>query len=362
MNDELFLGAIAADPADRTVRAAYADWLEERNDPRHELVRVCEQMRHFPVYSDDYWRCKARRNELRAGFSPQWLAATGCDGSDYDPVFRSGFPDDWKGRWRVVREFTERWHGIPMPDVGGRLEEVRAAEVRLKANVPPSVREYIAFAHDLFPEPENHQVLRDWYLMEPMPGHPAVSLMIQGEGDMHWAVQLADLGEADPLVHTYRWDYDYDGPDETRPFLLFSNETPAPVSQWAMNYVEAYNRAGSEFAASVRDAERLRQQLAAAFPIQCDLPGSKGRCFEHSAGILARFQVESVGLSQPSHGVLWVIVREGVPWQAVPEFLWEYALRRHICSGMFLSQEDIDRGRPRGIRREAVPPMRQALG
>ncbi len=161
MTDDLFLDAIAANPADRTVRLAYADRLEERNDPRHELVRVCERMRQVPVYSDEYWQLKARRNELRAGCAAEWLAATGYDGSDYDPIFRDGVPGGWKGRWRLVREFTERWRGIPMPDVGGRPEEVRAAEARLGVALPPSVREYVAYAHDVFPGPDDRTVLRD---------------------------------------------------------------------------------------------------------------------------------------------------------------------------------------------------------
>ena len=57
------LDAIRRTPADRTLRLAYADWLEERDDPRYELVRVCEAMRDVPVYSDRYWALKARRND-----------------------------------------------------------------------------------------------------------------------------------------------------------------------------------------------------------------------------------------------------------------------------------------------------------
>jgi len=37
---ESFIRAICADPADRTLRLVYADWLEERGDPRGEFIRV----------------------------------------------------------------------------------------------------------------------------------------------------------------------------------------------------------------------------------------------------------------------------------------------------------------------------------
>src|SRR5436309_3198756 len=120
-HEDAFLLAVRENPGDGGLRLVYADWLEENGDQaRAELVRVCEAMRRVPVYSDEYWRLKARRNELRPLCSADWLAATGYDGSRYDSLFRDGVPPDWRGRWRLIREFTERWHGIPMGDVGGR--------------------------------------------------------------------------------------------------------------------------------------------------------------------------------------------------------------------------------------------------
>lgn len=369
MIDDPFLAEIATDPNDRTVRLIYADWLEERNDPRHELVRVCERMRQVPVYSDEYWRLKARRNELRAGCPSNWLAATGYDGSDYDPIFRDGVPEEWKGRWRVVREFTERWHGTPMADVGGRLDEIRAAEGRLGVMLPPSVQEYVAYAYDVFPQPDCRIVLRDGYVMERMPDHPAISLLIQGEGDVQWAVQLADLGDHDPLVHTYIWDSEYDGSDETYPFNPYPNERSVQVSDWVLGYVLSYNGAASEFATTLGDVDRLRQQLEAEFSILRPTPdGSGWGLYEHPAGILASFNPDQ-GRGGGPYCRLWVGVRAGVPWQSVPEFLWEYARRKHMCGGMFFSQEDVESGLrhwgdgplPPGIMREAVPPMRLSV-
>ncbi len=35
-----FLSAIRADPADDTTRLVYADWLDERDDPRGDFVRL----------------------------------------------------------------------------------------------------------------------------------------------------------------------------------------------------------------------------------------------------------------------------------------------------------------------------------
>ena len=40
MNDQVFIEAILASPDDASLRLVYADWLEERGDPRGEYVRL----------------------------------------------------------------------------------------------------------------------------------------------------------------------------------------------------------------------------------------------------------------------------------------------------------------------------------
>jgi uncharacterized protein (TIGR02996 family) len=117
---EDFLKAIAAQPAERTVRLVFADWLGEHEQPEFaELIRVEEEMRTLPVFADRFWELKPRRNELRAKAGAHWCERMRY-GTECEPVFRHGIPDGWRDRWRLIREFTERWHGIPMPDVGGR--------------------------------------------------------------------------------------------------------------------------------------------------------------------------------------------------------------------------------------------------
>lgn len=365
MHEDDFLRAFSATPHDDALRSVFADWLEERGDARHELVRVCLSMKQVPVYSDEYWSHKVRRNELRAACPADWLAATGHDGGVYDPVFRDGVPDDWRGRWRVVREFVERWRGIGMPDVGGRTDRVREEEARLGLSLPPSLREFVAFAHDVFRPPDGRGVLRDVYTMERIPDHPALSLMIQCEGDVQWAVRLDDLGHDDPAVHTFAWTPDHDGPDDTHPFVPYPEAAPVPLSAWMLAYAEGYDGAGSAFAATVLDVERLGREMDAAFPIRRQV----GECrrYEHPAGLLASVARDPAVWRGGRRYRLWVGVRTGVPWQAVPAFLWEYARRwRTMGGGMFLSQADVesslrhwgDGPLPPGVMREAVPPMK----
>ncbi len=116
-----FLAAIRKNLDDRLPRLVYADWLEEQGDPRGELVRIEEAVRVTPIYSDLYWKLKPRRRELLP-FAPRpWLKNMGYnDGTVCRPVF-ADIPDGWKERWRLLREFVDRWYQIPMPDVGGPL-------------------------------------------------------------------------------------------------------------------------------------------------------------------------------------------------------------------------------------------------
>lgn len=72
-NDEAFLHAIADKPADDATRLAYADWLEERGDPRADFLRVqCaleEQANDKARYRD---LCK-REKKLFAQLDPAWI-------------------------------------------------------------------------------------------------------------------------------------------------------------------------------------------------------------------------------------------------------------------------------------------------
>ena len=143
-----FLRAIEKEPENRSICLVYADWLEERGEPRNEAVRVEEEMRSIPIYSDRYWALKPRRAELRKTLDRAWLKRMNYHETTYEPVFRE-VPDGWRERWRLIREFAERWFGVPMPDVGGRQKEIKKIEREHKVALPPSLKEWVAFIADL---------------------------------------------------------------------------------------------------------------------------------------------------------------------------------------------------------------------
>jgi uncharacterized protein (TIGR02996 family) len=63
--EQRFLDAIAKAPDDEDARAVYADWLDERGDPRGEYLRLEAQLYRIP----------RRLAELAVGCPPAWLDA-----------------------------------------------------------------------------------------------------------------------------------------------------------------------------------------------------------------------------------------------------------------------------------------------
>ncbi len=70
-----FLSAILGSPTDQALRLVYADWLEERGDPRGEFLRIQCQLDNSPPIGDHYRALQARAEELRALCPANWLAA-----------------------------------------------------------------------------------------------------------------------------------------------------------------------------------------------------------------------------------------------------------------------------------------------
>jgi uncharacterized protein (TIGR02996 family) len=68
VEDEAFLRAIAAAPADDLPRLVYADWLEERDDPRAAFLRAEVELTRAGMTAGG----RARLREYRAALDPDW--------------------------------------------------------------------------------------------------------------------------------------------------------------------------------------------------------------------------------------------------------------------------------------------------
>src|SRR5437867_4536323 len=89
--DEGFLRAIIEEPDDVGLRLIYADWLEERGDPRGEFIRVQCQLEELKEYDPRFKELKAREGELLAAHEREWFGE--LYGRMSGTTYRRGFVD-----------------------------------------------------------------------------------------------------------------------------------------------------------------------------------------------------------------------------------------------------------------------------
>jgi uncharacterized protein (TIGR02996 family) len=322
LSDEAaFLNAVRAAPSDQAPRLVYADWLDERADPRGELIRVEEEMRSLPAFADRYWELKPRRNGLRERADPDWLAALGY-GTVVRPLFGHGVPDDWKGRWRLIREFVERWHGIPMGDIGGQADKVREAEARLGQTLPPAVREWVAFAQDLDVHAQRDHILYDIYSLDPVSGGAFCLARDIHEPELGWAVLQEDHDRPDPPVYYFALNYGRQFPHTGRTDRVESVTEYVLTNVWGRTPEQ-----GHAMGVDVEDPAPLIRDLEATFP-------SHGRFKDVDI-----FEMDDILVQLYRGGKgLEVEVAWSLPREAVPAFLWTYAHGGGRFRGMFLRE------------------------
>jgi uncharacterized protein (TIGR02996 family) len=71
--EEALLQAVCDRPDDQLAWLAYADWLEERDDPRSRYLRAEVELGQLPEASARSAALEADLQELRASLEPQWL-------------------------------------------------------------------------------------------------------------------------------------------------------------------------------------------------------------------------------------------------------------------------------------------------
>jgi uncharacterized protein (TIGR02996 family) len=72
--EQAFLAAILADPDDDAPRLVFADWLEERGDPRGEFIRGQCRLARMREWDDGYTELETRCGLLERTHREEWLA------------------------------------------------------------------------------------------------------------------------------------------------------------------------------------------------------------------------------------------------------------------------------------------------
>src|SRR5262245_25234308 len=75
--EQAFLDQLAAKPGDDVTRLVYADWLEERGDPRADYLRLEIELAGVEEYEERHDPLEQRARELRAGLDPAWVERAG---------------------------------------------------------------------------------------------------------------------------------------------------------------------------------------------------------------------------------------------------------------------------------------------
>ncbi len=206
MNEEAaFLAGIRANPGDAALRLVYADWLEERGDPRAEFIRIWEEMATLPAYTDRYVELKARRNELAPKIDEGWRTQLGYVPT-YRPLFTS-LPQHRAERWRLVEEFIGVWYRPLAAGDGASEEELWATEKRLGFRLPTALREWHALAgkrKDVWSK-QDHLWELDYLKLEDSLStrRDALIFYVENQACEIWGIRKKDLGLDDPPVYRF---------------------------------------------------------------------------------------------------------------------------------------------------------------
>jgi uncharacterized protein (TIGR02996 family) len=133
--DDAFLQAVIADPDDDGLRLAYADYLDERGDPRGEFIRVQVALERMPEEDPRRAALKVRERELRNAHWREWVGP--LQGLVGPPRFRRGFIEAITIPARAFLAHADALFAAPVRQV--RLWRAGGTAAKL-ANVPHLAR------------------------------------------------------------------------------------------------------------------------------------------------------------------------------------------------------------------------------
>jgi hypothetical protein len=207
-------------------------------------------------------------------------------------------PAGWKERWRLIREFAERWYQIPMDDVGGPLKPLprksalsRDAQLRtvddamndpkVSAGLPPALREWVVFIRDMqlgrdrfnLGDPGQHYLSAEWQrsalVQRDRPASGEVGFLLQYGGREGCFVRAGKREGPDPPV----WWRDHTGPIWGRD----STRVVAPhVTTLALHYLlMQYEPEFGDHPGQQKMTKKFARQLANCFPVRGDFDGTQ---------------------------------------------------------------------------------------
>jgi uncharacterized protein (TIGR02996 family) len=96
LEEQSLVRHILKEPDDDQARLVYADWLEERGDPRAEFLRIQCALKNDPVDK----KLLARQTKLRGKIRPEWLSIVGDTLARFAPLQEAVWNSDRERGWK----------------------------------------------------------------------------------------------------------------------------------------------------------------------------------------------------------------------------------------------------------------------
>jgi uncharacterized protein (TIGR02996 family) len=176
VDEQALVQAIVANPTDRGLRLVYADWLEERGDPRGEFLRIQTALLSMPRKNPQQARSRKRLKGRRSRLDAEALAW-------FNTLrYRTAFA-------ALDRPLTSR-DGVPE-------KRVAEAERRLGNRLPRALRDYYLVAGSHRFNQAHHHLLppREWFLAS---GN--VMFLVENQGVWQCGVKVNHRAVEDPPV------------------------------------------------------------------------------------------------------------------------------------------------------------------
>lgn len=154
MTEQQLLARFLASPDDDMVRQVYADWLEEREDPRSEFLRAQGAVRRAPPDHPDRLTLEERLSRARKGLDADWLvqveperahlltkttARCGCVSEQKPSLKLHDEPQDTEcDAWKKLVDLVER-AVVEQPEQFSPLRELTMIEREHIVTLPPAI-------------------------------------------------------------------------------------------------------------------------------------------------------------------------------------------------------------------------------
>ena len=173
-------------------------------------------------------------------------------------------------RWKTLRKFIETWYDFEIPNTDFKSQLIEL-ENSLNFKIPQSIERFFILANQL--QSIEHiytysgqktnkfsSIFRDCLDISFLEKHNALSLLIQAEQDIYWAIKRTDFKEENPKVYSYFLNYDNDNND----FELYGNPYSS-VTSFVLNHIFTYLNNCSSFGMQIKNVGLFREKLKSSF-------------------------------------------------------------------------------------------------